>query len=98
MQRLAQRGQMGRVPLVYMFRRGRFMPSGRLMPLPGNPQFPDFDMDQGITGLDTEKFKLPGKDDYKPEKFREEILESLKQGVPVQFKEQVESYFRELAQ
>lgn len=98
MQRLAQRGQMGRVPLVYMFRRGRFMPSGRLMPLPGNPQFPDFDMDQGITGLDTEKFKLPGKDDYKPEKFREEILDSLKQGVPGQFKEQVESYFKELAQ
>lgn len=98
MQQLAQRGRLGRVPLVYMFRRGRFMPSGRLIPLPGNPQFPDFDIDQGITGLDTEKFKLPGKDDYKPEKFRQEILDSLKQGVPSQFKEQVESYFKELAQ
>lgn len=98
MQQLAQRGQMGRVPLVYMFRRGRFMPPGRLMPLPGTPQFPDFDLDQGITGLDTEKFKLPGKDDYQPEKFREEILDSLKQGVPSQFKEQIESYFKELTQ
>lgn len=98
MQQLAQRGQMGRVPLVYMFRLGRFMPSGRLMPLPGTPQFPDFDVDQGITGLDTEKFKLPGKDDYQPEKFREEILDSLKQGVPPQFKEQIESYFKELTQ
>lgn len=98
MQQLAQRGQLGNVPLVYLFRQGRFMPSGRLIPMPGTPKFPDFDMDEGLTGLDTERFKLPGKDDYKPQKFREEILESLKQGVPDSYKEQVEAYFKELSQ
>ncbi|MFQ5851448.1 MAG: DUF4175 family protein [Candidatus Binatia bacterium] len=99
MQRLAQRGQLGQIPLVYLFRRGRFIPSGRLFPLPGVPEFPQFDVEGGITGFDTEKFELPGKDDYKvPRKFREEILESLKQGVPDHFKDQIESYFKDLSQ
>jgi hypothetical protein len=99
MQRLAQRGQLGRIPLVYLFRRGRFLPSGRLVPLPGIPKFPKFDVKGGVTGLDTEKFQLPGKEDYKvPRKFREQIMESLKQGVPNRFKEQIESYFKALSQ
>ena len=88
----------GRVPLVHVFRRGRFLPSGQFLPPTGTPQFPDHDIDDNLTGLDTEKFKLPGKDDYKPEKFRKEVLESLKEGVPDRFKEQVERYFRELSQ
>ena len=98
MQRMAQRGQFGRVPLVQVFRRGRFLPTGQFLPPTGTPQFPDHDIDENLTGLDTEKFKLPGKDDYKPEKFRKEILESLKQGVPDRYKEQIERYFRELSQ
>lgn len=98
MQRLAQRGQFGRVPLMQVFRRGRFLPSGQFLPPTGTPQFPDHDIDENLTGLDTEKFKLPGKDDYKPEKFRQEVLESLKQGVPDRYKEQVERYFKELSQ
>ena len=69
MQRLAQRGQFGRVPLVHVFRRGRFLPSGQFLPPTGTPEFPDHDIDENLTGLDTEKFKLPGKDDYKPEAF-----------------------------
>ena len=98
MQRMAQRGQFGRVPLVQVFRRGRFLPTGQFLLPTGTPQFPDHDIDENLTGLDTEKFKLPGKDDYKPEKFRKEILESLKQGVPDRYKEQIERYFRELSQ
>ncbi len=98
MQRLAQRGQFGRVPLVHVFRQGRFLPSGQFLPPTGTPQFPDHDIDENLTGLDTEEFKLPGKDDYKPERFRKEVLESLKQGVPDRYKEQIERYFRELSQ
>ena len=86
MQRMAQRGRFGRVPLVHVFRRGRFLPSGQFLPPTGRPQFPEHDIDENLTGLDTEKFKLPGKDDYKPEHFRKEVLESLKQGVPDRYK------------
>ena len=56
-------------------------------------------VESGFTGLDTEKFRLPGKDEYKaPRNFREEILESLKQGVPPQMKEQIERYFKNLSE
>lgn len=99
MQQLAQRGQLGRFPVTYLFRRGRFLPSGVLVPLPGMPEFPNFDVEGGITGLDTEKFRLPGKEDYKaPRSFREEILESLRQGIPPQLKDQIESYFKNLSE
>jgi hypothetical protein len=99
MQQLAQRGQLGNMPVARLFRQGRFLPSGMLVPLPGMPQFPDFDVQGGFTGLDTEKFRLPGKEDYKaPRNFREEILESLKQGVPPQMKDQIERYFKNLSE
>jgi hypothetical protein len=99
MQQMAQRGQLGRMPVSRLFRMGRMLPSGELVPLPGMPQFPQFDVEGGFTGLDTEKFRLPGKEDYKvPRSFREEILESLKQGVPSQMKEQIESYFKNLSE
>jgi len=99
MQQMAQRGQLGNMPMTRLYRRGRFMPFGSLMPLPGMPQFPEFDIEQGFTGLDTEKFRLPGKEDYKaPRNFREEILESLKQGVPPQMKDQIERYFKNLSE
>jgi hypothetical protein len=99
MQQMAQRGQMGNMPMAQLYRQGRFLPFGSLTPLPGMPQFPEFDMQSGFTGLDTEKFRLPGKDEYKaPRNFREEILESLKQGVPPQMKEQIERYFKNLSE
>ena len=99
MQQLAQRGQLGRMPIAYLFRRGRFLPSGMLVPLPGMPEFRQFNVEGGTTGLDMEKFRLPGKEDYKvPRSFREEILESLKQEVPPQLKEQIESYFKNLSE
>src|SRR5215470_10467009 len=99
MQQLAQRGQMGNMPVARFFRGGRFLPYGSLTPLPGMPQFPEFDVQGGFTGLDTEKFRLPGKEDYKaPRSFREEILESLKQGVPPQMKDQIECYFKNLSE
>ncbi|OGQ79008.1 MAG: hypothetical protein A3F90_07150 [Deltaproteobacteria bacterium RIFCSPLOWO2_12_FULL_60_19] len=99
MQQMAQRGQLGRMPVSRLFRMGRFLPSGELIPLPGMPQFPQFDVEGGVTGLDTERFRLPGKEDYRaPRSFREEILESLKQGVPRRLKEQIESYFKNLTE
>ena len=99
MEQLAQRGQLGRMPAPYIFRMGRFSPSGQLIPFPGMAQFPQFDVEGGMTGLDMEKFKLPGAEDYKvPRSFREEILESLKQGIPPQLKEQIESYFKNLTE
>jgi hypothetical protein len=99
MQQLAQRGQMGNVPMARFYRGGRFLPYGSLMPLPGMPQFPQFDVEGGFTGLDTDKFHLPGKEEYKaPRNFREEILESLKQGVPPQMKDQIERYFKNLSE
>ena len=99
MQQLAQRGQLGNMPITRLFRSGRFLPSGMLVPLPGMPQFPDFNVEGGFSGLDTERFRLPGKEDYKaPRNFREEILESLKRGVPPQMKEQIERYFKNLSE
>lgn len=99
MQQLAQRGQLGQMPVSRLFRMGRFLPSGELVPLPGMAEFPQFDVEGGITGLDMERFRLPGKEDYKaPRSFREEILESLKKGVPPQLKEQIESYFKNLSE
>ncbi len=99
MQQMAQRGQLGNMPITRLFRQGRFMPGGMLTPLPGMPQFPEFEVDSGFTGLDTEKFRLPGKEEYKaPRNFREEILESLKQGVPPQLKDQIERYFKNLSE
>ncbi len=99
MQQLAQRGQIGNVPVARFFRQGRFFPYGSLTPLPGMPQFPQFDIEGGFSGLDTDKFRLPGKEDYKaPRNFREEILESLKQGVPPQMKDQIERYFKNLSE
>jgi hypothetical protein len=99
MQQLAQRGQIGNMPVPMVFQRGRFLPSGMLVPLPGMPQFPEFNVEGGVTGLDMERFRLPGKEEYKaPRNFREEILESLKQGVPPQHKDQIERYFKNLTE
>ncbi len=99
MQQMAQRGQLGNMPMARLYRQGRFLPGGMLQPLPGMPQFPEFNVEGGFTGLDTEKFRLPGKEDYKaPRNFREEILESLKQGVPPQLKDQIERYFKNLSE
>jgi soluble cytochrome b562 len=99
MQQMAQRGQLGNMPVTRLFRQGRFMPGGMLTPLPGTPQFPQFDVEGGVTGLEMERFRLPGKEDYRaPRNFREEILESLKQGVPPQMKDQIERYFKNLSE
>ena len=96
MQQLAQRGQFGRIP-IYLLPTGQSIPSGRRFPLPRTSKFPQFRVEGKNTELDTENFQLPAKDDYKvPPEFREEILQSLKKGVPDQFKDQIESYFKHL--
>jgi hypothetical protein len=98
MQQMAQRGQLGGFPMPLLFRMGRFLRGGRMIPMPGTPRFPQFDLEEGFTGLDMEKFKLPAKEAHKPPVFREEVLESLKENYPKAFKEQVESYFRNLTE
>ena len=49
-----QRGQLGNMPVTRLFRQGRFLPYGQMTPLPGMPQFPQFDIENGFTGLDTD--------------------------------------------
>jgi hypothetical protein len=94
MQQMAQRGQMGQIPVPMVLRR------------PGDPfafnqqPFPDRSpRDQGRMGLNTKDFKIPGKEEYKaPKQFREEIMEALRRGGPSQFKGQIEQYFKNLTE
>ena len=68
MQQMAQRGQMGNMPMTRLFRQGgpgRFLPFGSLTPLPGMPQFPDFDFEQGFTGLDRKSSACPARKNTK---------------------------------
>jgi hypothetical protein len=84
--------------LVYDPRAGWYY--GPWVPRPTLPQ-PEFKrpLEKGYTGIDREEFDPPSKDAYKvPKMFREKILESLKEGVPSQYKRDVERYFRGLAE
>ena len=73
---------------------------GPWVPMPTQPQ-PEFNrpLEKGYTGIDREEFQLPSKDAYQvPKIFREKILESLKEGIPPQYKREVEKYFRGLTE
>jgi len=55
--------------------------------------------EKGYTGIDKEEFQPPSKDAYKvPKVFREKIMESLKEGIPSQYRREVEDYFRGLSE
>jgi hypothetical protein len=94
MQQMAQRGQMGQIPVPMVLRR------------PGDPMafnpapFPDRSpQNQGRMGINTRDFRIPGKEEYKaPRQFREEIMEALKRGAPSQFRGQIEQYFKNLTE
>jgi soluble cytochrome b562 len=73
---------------------------GPWVPMPTRPQ-PEFNrpLERGYTGIDREEFQLPSKDAYQvPKIFREKIMESLKEGIPPQYKREVEKYFRGLTE
>jgi hypothetical protein len=49
--------------------------------------------------MDREEFDPPSKDAYKaPKLLREKVLESLKEGIPPQYRKEVERYFRGLTE
>ena len=70
---MAQRGQMGQIPVPMVLRRPGDPFAFNQPPFPNrSPQ------DQGRMGTNTRDFKIPGKEEYKvPKQFREEIMEAL---------------------
>lgn len=97
-QQMAMRLQAARYgyPWVYDPRAGWYY--GPWIPMPTLPQ-PEFSRprERGMTGIDREEFETPSKDAYKvPKRFREKVLDALKEDVPSQYKTDVERYFRGL--
>jgi hypothetical protein len=99
-QQMAMRMQAARwgYQLVYDPRPGWYY--GPWVPMPTLPQ-PELNRprERGYTGIDKEEFEPPSKDAYKvPKVFREKIMESLKEGIPSQYRREVEDYFRGLSE
>ncbi len=99
-QQMAMRMQAARwgYQLVYDPRPGWYY--GPWVPMPTLPQ-PELNRprEKGYTGIDREEFEPPSKDAYKvPKVFREKIMESLKEGIPSQYRREVEKYFRGLTE
>ena len=73
---------------------------GPWVPMPTLPQ-PEArrPREKGYTGIDREDFDPPSKDAYKaPQILREEVMESLKEEVPSQYRREVERYFKGLTE
>jgi soluble cytochrome b562 len=73
---------------------------GPWVPMPTLPQ-PELrrPREKGYTGIDREEFDPPSKDAYKaPQILREKVMESLKEGVPSQYRREVERYFKGLTE
>lgn len=88
----------GGYPLAYDPRPGWYY--GPWAPMPTLPQ-PELmrPMQKGYTGIDREEFELPSKDAYKaPKIFREKAMESLKEGMPTEYRKEVEKYFKGLTE
>jgi hypothetical protein len=99
-QMMASRMQAGRwaYQLGYDPRAGWYY--GPWAPLPTLPQ-PEVRRppEKGYTGIEREEFEPPSKDAYRaPRVLREEVMDALKEGVPSQYKKDVERYFRGLAE
>jgi methylenetetrahydrofolate reductase (NADPH) len=97
-QQMAMRMQAARYgyPWAYDPRAGWYY--GPWIPMPTLPQ-PEFNRprERGMTGIDREEFETPSKDAYKvPKRLREKVLDALKEGVPPEYKRDVERYFRGL--
>ncbi len=81
-------------PFAYDPRPGWYY--GPWLPMPTLPQ-PEFmrPREKGYTGIDREEFEPPPKDAYKaPKILREKTMESLKEGIPSQYRREVERYLR----
>ncbi len=99
MQQMAMRSQMGVQGLPRLFRSGPFIPFGSLIPIPGGPEPPRFSPERGIMGLNRENVRIPKPEDSAPPQIRrEEVMESLKEKVPPEFRRKVEEYFRRLTE
>ena len=99
-QQMAMRMQAARwgYPVVYDQRPGWYY--GPWAPMPTLPQ-PELrrPIEKGFTGLDREEFDPPSKDAYQvPKVLREKIMESQKEGIPSEYRREVEKYFRGLAE
>jgi hypothetical protein len=73
---------------------------GPWVPMPTLPQ-PELrrPREKGYTGIDREEFDPPSKDAYKaPQILREKIMESMKEGIPSQYRREVERYFKGLTE
>jgi hypothetical protein len=73
---------------------------GPWVPMPTLPQ-PELrrPREKGYTGIDREEFDTPSKDAYKaPQILREKVMESLKEGIPSQYRREVERYFKGLTE
>lgn len=97
-QQMAMRMQAARwgYPLAYDPRPGWYY--GPWVPMPTLPQPESKRLrERGFTGIDREEFEPPSKDAYKaPGIFREKAMEALKEGIPSQYRREVERYFRGL--
>ena len=85
-------------PLAYDPRPGWYY--GPWVPMPTLPQ-PELNRprERGYTGIDREEFDPPSKDAYQaPQIFREKVMDALKEGIPPQYKREVEKYFRGLTE
>ena len=99
-QQMAMRMQAARwgYHLVYDPRPGWYY--GPWIPMPTLPQ-PEMrrPREKGFTGIDREEFDPPSKDAYQvPKMFREKVSEALKEGIPSQYRREVEKYFRGLSE
>ena len=99
-QQMAMRMQANRwgYPLAYDPRPGWYY--GPWVPMPTLPQ-PELNRprERGRTGIDREEFDPPSKDAYRaPQILREKIMESLKEGIPSQYRREVERYFKGLTE
>ena len=99
-QQMAMRMQANRwgYPLAYDPRPGWYY--GPWVPMPTLPQ-PELNRprERGRTGIDREEFDPPSKDAYKaPQILREKVMESMKEGIPSQYRREVERYFKGLTE
>ena len=53
----------------------------------------------GRLGTDMRSFRIPGKEDYRaPTLFRQEILDSMREGYPAQYDNDIKEYFQRITE
>ncbi|MEE9241172.1 MAG: DUF4175 family protein, partial [bacterium] len=101
MQQMAQRGSLGMGTPRGL---GLFQTPGRGW-WAQNPTLPGQDVsrrrgregEDGQLGVDFSEVQIPDREQYKvPEKFREEVMEALKEGLPKSLRQEIENYYERL--